>query len=632
MGATRLLLIDFLNIHPYSQVRGEALPFVQGWAAAAGVEVRLAALGLPPGQWAIPDVAPGLPDEDVERVAAAIADFGATHVLTNLPVPAALRARVAERGGAPAFADLGDRFAEVRADLVPWLRSWIGLADGAVGLLPDLATPDFGVVPLNDGARETVTAVRVIAGRYRWKPYPVLRSPFFKPDETDANSIARADLGYPYETPPVELALRQIEAAQRTLPADRRTREYMVHGADVLLALDELAAAAAEREAAGAMFLFSVEPDAVVAAADAVERALPRLRDAGHRLLVGNLALLNFSRAECERIAAPAGPDAWVAAEARLRDWEARFPGTFLCMRLGGFGIALYTPWTTLADLRENLAGGRTMEPRSLAYFTTTRARLVPGTAAAARAEADGLLVDASDPAVFGAGADEVGQPHERGLPWRFRDPRVARLHALVVRMLPDEGRPAPDDPYFGAAQTLRGALGDTIRENPLEVFALMLDVVEAAPEDADVRALLQATLDRIGKPDLHIGLEDEPEEEDGRLRPPDDEVTYDARRLDALLGALDAEQLGRLQGYRPESVVDEHNVEGHRVIAVTLRFGDERLMVNLLPRQAVRGSFALTTKYAICYHQETPIDSREKEIAAQALTEMVEEATTRPE
>ncbi len=109
-----------------------------------------------------------------------------------------------------------------------------------------------------------------------------------------------------------------------------------------------------------------------------------------------------------------------------------------------------------------------------------------------------------------------------------------------------------------------------------------------------------------------------------------EDEPARDARRIEASFTALGPGDLGRLQGYRPESVVAEFDTEGHRVITITLRFGDSHLVAHLLPRQAVRGSFAMTTKYALCYHRETPIDTREKELAVQAVAELVE-AATRP-
>jgi hypothetical protein len=637
MPTTRLLLVEVLDAHPFRQLDGEALPFVQAWAALHGVPTRLVALGLPPDRTLRPDAAPDLPPEDLAALAAAVHDHAATHALSNVPLPP-----LAPPHGAPAACAVvpGAAFAAGDPSFALWLRGWLGLAAPAAApagtpgagpageRLPDLVAPDFAFTPLNPAARAARPPVPVIAGPYTRYLLPLVRSPFFKPDEAPLPSVGCVAGPSPYATPVVELMRRQIEAARRTLPAERQPLELVLHGCDALRHVAALAAHTAASEPAGTTFGAQVSAAAFLAAADEIERALPLLRAAGQRLEAGVFAALNASPAECERIGAGASPAQQQAVEARLRDWEARFPTTFHGIRAGGDSLFLYAPWTTTSDLRMNVETARILGPEVSLFPLTTRACLRAGTPAAARAAADGLLVERSDPAVFGAGADEVGPPHLRGLPWRFADPRVALVHALAVRFAPTEERAAGDVLHL-AAQNFRGALDEERREDPVSLFELLLDTVAGAPSDASPRAVLETMLERIGRPGVWLGFGPEPAPESGEPPAPEDDETRAAQRIAAHFAALPEAQRARLQGFAVESAVAEFDLEGHRVVTITLRRDQERIVTNLLPRRAVRGSFATTTQYALCYHRETPIDSRDKELAAQAVAEIVEALTT---
>lgn len=122
--------------------------------------------------------------------------------------------------------------------------------------------------------------------------------------------------------------------------------------------------------------------------------------------------LVSFSRAERERAQRFVSDEQLGRALELLRAWTARFGEQLRGLRAREF--ALFTPWTTLEDLRVNANVLRREGGERLGALRA-RLRLSPGTPAHRLAEQDGLLL-------------EAGAAPGEGAPWRFRDVRTEQV------------------------------------------------------------------------------------------------------------------------------------------------------------------------------------------------------------
>lgn len=145
----------------------------------------------------------------------------------------------------------------------------------------------------------------------------------------------------------------------------------------------------------------------------------------------------NFSQRELDRF------NKGIVAETNVRfldalvRWRDRYAPA-LDLSHGAFGFVLFTPWTTLEDLRENLEGIRkTRLHRFRGRFLLSRARLYPDTALYYLAQRDGLLAPE-----FARAADDASARYGYlpAHPFRFADPHVARIAALAPDVLERRG------------------------------------------------------------------------------------------------------------------------------------------------------------------------------------------------
>lgn len=197
-------------------------------------------------------------------------------------------------------------------------------------------------------------------------------------------------------------------------------------------------------------------------------RALEEAERADVTLAPYLIGIESFSQAELDRFNKGMRAEDNVAFLERLDAWEAEHP-TRLDLAEASFGFVLFSPWTTLEDLRINHeAIQRTGFDRFRGSVLLSRARLYPDTALYWLAERDGLLTERWD--------DEAADNAARygyfpGQPWRFADPVVARLSRLATRM----------------SEASRG-------HDERRLFGALLEAFEADPRasEADVRAALR--------------------------------------------------------------------------------------------------------------------------------------------
>jgi hypothetical protein len=181
-----------------------------------------------------------------------------------------------------------------------------------------------------------------------------------------------------------------------------------------------------------------------------------------------------------------------------LRRWEDAYPETLRFWRHGGFGFITFTPWTTIADLRVNVEGLEWLSEfypiPSLSYCS--RVQLLPARALTLLARRDGLLAPTFADAAFDSGC--ITCLDQCDLPWRFRDPAVARVYRLIRRVVGDAQVPEDDPDRRRVRAWFRGECYRRRRDLSLSVFRELVEVVAECPDEEDIDRLLAGVSARL--------------------------------------------------------------------------------------------------------------------------------------
>ncbi|HEY3497421.1 MAG TPA: radical SAM protein [Polyangiaceae bacterium] len=201
--------------------------------------------------------------------------------------------------------------------------------------------------------------------------------------------------------------------------------------------LDDLIDACRGRGIRGVTFLLETRADWFLKGVTRFVRALSLAREAGLVIAPYLVGIENFSQAELDRFnkgISAAQNEEFLAA---LWRWKAEYGAAFELSH-ASFGFVLFTPWTTLADLRENHAAlARTRFHELRGKLLLSRARLYPDTALYYLAERDGLL----EPRF--ASPDEDNSRRFGYLPahpWRFLHAEVAHFSRLATELAEERG------------------------------------------------------------------------------------------------------------------------------------------------------------------------------------------------
>jgi hypothetical protein len=210
-------------------------------------------------------------------------------------------------------------------------------------------------------------------------------------------------------------------------------------------------------------------------------RALASARRSSITLAPFLVGVESFSQAELDRFNKGMSAQTNIQFLETLRRWHADYAPA-MDLSHAAFGFILFTPWTTLADLRTNLEGIRRTRMHELrGHLLLSRVRLYPDTALYYLAERDGLLQD-------DYARPEDDQSARYGYlparPWRFQDPRVARVAELGAAMIQRHGGRDEDT----LLETLL-----TLAENAADPALLALEDVERAMGAAGKRAKREA-------------------------------------------------------------------------------------------------------------------------------------------
>jgi pyruvate-formate lyase-activating enzyme len=222
----------------------------------------------------------------------------------------------------------------------------------------------------------------------------------------------------------IALIVRQVEAVLRDRP---EVVEIAIKDDYALRFLADLGDALGKLDMKGRDVMLSARGDYLIEFARDIEEAL-----AGRfpcRLSFYLIGFENFSEAELVRF-----NKGMTAAQVErvielLRGWAARYPGRFRLTPTGGF--ILFTPWTTIADLRTNASAIRRLgfeELRGRAILS--QLRLYPNLPLYWLAKRDGLLTESFDREDM---SDARRRGYEADCPYRFADERVARVHRALL-------------------------------------------------------------------------------------------------------------------------------------------------------------------------------------------------------
>jgi hypothetical protein len=535
----RLVLLEIVNTDRHRIYRNEYYPFIQALARSRGIPCTWLSLGIPARTAATgSNLYLYAPDSDgLDATAAGLAAAEATHVLLN------------ERLEDHAFGRL--RAAQPRAQfhmlqmspsgpILDHLGPWLGLdlddlrASGR--LLEEAVRPDFRRTPLNDLARSI-------------RPYPSLllgpgcdyvRSLREHEDFASLPGAARAHLGCSFCVNPdpgpflprmdsVDLALAQLSGAEETLDPDLQDRDFMVRGVNLLPRIEAFAVALEREGIKPATYSLSTRVDRVLRQEAALRRALPILERCGHRIHIWNMGVENHSPRENHRLNKGLPQETLREGIRSVQQLAADFPDSF---GFDGWGYILYTPWTTPEDLRINLEELTELSASALGFALGSALQLLPGLPITLLAEAEGLVVPAFDDLPTDSGCISTWDGYE--VPWRFQDPRVARMYLLTRRFHP-RGVVPQGDPLLATMRRWMDGLPTAVRRDLSVLTLALLEVLEEQESMPDIdahlavaRARLQA--DHPEAPDRSAG---------GNAGSPEQRALYDALGADANAGLL---------------------------------------------------------------------------------------------
>jgi hypothetical protein len=193
--------------------------------------------------------------------------------------------------------------------------------------------------------------------------------------------------------------------------------------------LTELIESAARERLGPFTLLLETRADWMIKSRARFERALEHAAEAKVTLAPFLVGIENFSQAELDRFNKGTTAEANIRFLELLWSWRAHY-GSAFTLDEASFGFILFTPWTTIDDLRANaFAIRRTRLDQLRGSLLLSRARLYPDTALYWLAERDGLI-EASYRRPGDDSARRYG--YFPAAPWRFRSPQVEHFAAIA--------------------------------------------------------------------------------------------------------------------------------------------------------------------------------------------------------
>lgn len=476
----RLLLVELMPENPERQRRAQAYPFLQAAAARLGHEASWRALGVRYE----PTMRYELPEADLARLLEEASRLRTTAVVVNERLAGAQAAAIERAGPRLVYCPLDDNWMEQFREFVRAL----GLAplksplDGP-GFIESLE-PDYRREVLNAAPWAAEPLIRLVAGTRCSYRTAVGDNPFYRGLKAPHATMSCSFCGVPAMPDLVAdapaFAARQAIAARRARARPGARTRFEVIGARVWPRLEEFVAALIRGGVSDAELAFMPRIDEILAARGAIRRCLPRLAASNLTLRLYGAGVENFSPDENARLNKGITAAQVHEAAAFILETRREHPRQFR-FEDGDLGMILFTPWTTLADIRLNLEH---IERCPLILGRTaigTRLQLFAGRDAALLAEKDGLLA-ARGGDFYNSGCIVAADQSE--LPWRFARPEVAPLCELGRELTLHS---------LGMGRSAAVAALAAGRPGGLDAFRRGLETLEADPSIRTLPQLLAA-------------------------------------------------------------------------------------------------------------------------------------------
>ena len=604
----RLLLLEFISTERRTQYRNEAFPFLQSYARLSGVPVRWVCFGHQPAVRGPSRFIVGLSPADTSGLCDLLRDFRPTHIASNERFEDELLRTVQDSSPGVSIA-FGQEVWNPVMPTVDVVRQWLRLPamDGHSGWITDLVEPDYACEPANSLAAEIKPFVRVVAGPICFYARPLSDNPYYAALELPERFRrwgctfcgAPTTLKYPYATPPVELAVRQIRAAARTCPAWRFSGDFDIDGIACFFQLRRLTDALLSEPLPPTALYFSCRFDEVERMAPVIDETLPRLAAAGHSIRIHAIGAENLSHRENERLNKGLRLDQIESALSHLSRWEREWPSVFSFWKHGGVGFITFTPWTTLDDLDANVAAAERLGLEDSALLVTSRLVLIPGRPITLLAEHDGLLLSDFEVAAKTA-TPSLGcivDWSQTDSPWRFAHSEVAQIYGILTRLY-GPPRPQVDEPSIaeGLVELERSAIAGS--HKPVRVLATLVRAAREAANPSDGAELL-----RRGMALLSVAQ--------ASAMPP--HLIELCDRVSRVVRALE-EMPGRpLRGFVLQRAWPSSDGPGWGEVSVAVQRDGERLCLLLRPSDAGCQAFVKLAHVSLSYRSDCTLDTPDK-------------------
>ncbi|MBI4677237.1 MAG: hypothetical protein HY748_06610 [Elusimicrobia bacterium] len=639
--AFRLLLVELMPDEPERGARTQAFPLLMGLGRRLGWRSRWRAF------WTRyePTLRYALKPRDLGLLLAEVARFKPRVVALNerlrgdqwRAVAAASPGTRLVYCGLETYEDLMDFAGFVRRDI--WNRAHPLLDEP--GLL-DGIEPDFRRRILNRPPPpwNASPLIRVVAGRFCAYRTRAADNPFYRrlKLKTGTLSCSFCECADPQRLKarplrdPVSFAARQIGAACRQLGTsggavevgDRASRtpsgealasggrlRFELSGCELWRHFEALIRMLARRGVRGAELVFMMRLDELLAARDAVERCLPLMAANDLAMHVYGMGVENFSPVENLRLNKGITAEQVHEAAAFLQTAGARWPRNFR-LPSNALSMILFTPWTTLEDLRLNISGIERCPLIDHSFPLGRRLQLFPGRPITLLARRDGLVTRRWGDSFYNSGC--ITDAEQREIPWRFRRPEIDVLWRLSRRLSSDRSKGPGDDPESRALQAfLSSRPGGP--SSPLTLLRQAVEALARHPKTASMTGLL-GLLDRRS----------------GRREPPDRPGAGERMPATASAAARGVEKLFLSLSKRPGSAfagvefgaVTECAVPAGKAIRISFSMDGRSLVFDLLDPRTPGPCFLRSRRFKAVLSPATPGSGpRERQVAAMVLDEI---------
>jgi hypothetical protein len=266
---------------------------------------------------------------------------------------------------------------------------------------------------------------------------------------------------------------------------------------NLLPVLDKLAEGLSKEGVSGCRFFVTSRLGSLLPLEAVLRRALDGFARSNHSLHLWSIGVENLSEEENQRFNKGLTPQTVERGVRLVHKLAEDSPGTF---GFSGFGFILFTPWSTLDDLRQNARGFRNLGFTDMSRYLWTALQLLPGQPITRLATTHGLVVEDMEDLRADSGCITSWDDVE--IPWRFRDPRAGQVYHICRRLVPGGAIPN-DDPAKQAISTWRNGLAPHLR-GLLAVFEALIEAAAILPEDAALDEVLQETKRALLQPCIH--------------------------------------------------------------------------------------------------------------------------------